>query len=73
MMNNERKRNRDADDPEESEEEEVVDDGLRKKSYQGHLRCGHHLQNISRVARGVGTHRPVLPSPSTKVSQWPLG
>jgi hypothetical protein len=31
MMNNGRKSNRDADDPEESEEEEVVDDGLRKK------------------------------------------
>jgi hypothetical protein len=28
----------------------------------------HHL-----VACGVGTHWPVLPSPPTKVSQWPLG
>jgi hypothetical protein len=25
------------------------------------------------VACGVGTHWPVLPSPPTKVSQWPLG
>jgi hypothetical protein len=31
MMNNGRKRNRDADDPAELEEEEVEDDGIRRK------------------------------------------
>jgi hypothetical protein len=34
---------------------------------------GFHVAILLTVACSVGRQRPVLPSPLTKVSQWPLG